>query len=131
MHPDEQAIHELHQRWIDASEAGDYAALELLIHPDVLFFTPGSEPFGRAAFRASFQHIVQTMRLKVASEVRDIEISGDLASAWGHVKVSILPRETGGPGETMHREGFVLSVYRRSPEDGQWQVWRDANLMIA
>ncbi len=128
MSPDEEAIRTLIHRWAAASEAGDWPGLQPLMHPDVTFLTAGNEPFGRDVFRMGFDHIVSTMRFHVVSNVREIQVSGDLAYAWGHVEVTIAPRE-GAPGPTVNRHGHVLSVYRKSPT-GQWQIWRDANLML-
>jgi uncharacterized protein (TIGR02246 family) len=125
---DEQAIRLLIDRWATASEAGDWPALEPLMHPDVTFLTTGNEPFGLDTFRSGFTQIVATMRFHVTTRILEIQVSAPLAYAWGHVEVTISPRE-GISGPTINRSGHVLSVYRKSPR-GHWQMWRDANLML-
>ena len=53
MSDDERAIRALVQEWMRASKAGDTAAVLDLMTDDVLFMTPGAEPFGKDARSAS------------------------------------------------------------------------------
>ena len=48
---DEQAIREVVEQWMAASKAGDTETVLGLMTDDVLFMTPGQEPFGKDAFR--------------------------------------------------------------------------------
>ncbi|HEY4354811.1 MAG TPA: SgcJ/EcaC family oxidoreductase [Acidobacteriaceae bacterium] len=123
---DEQAIRAVIAQWLAASTAGDYAALEPLMAPDVVFLTAGNEPFGREQFREGFTHIVSTMRLEGTSDVREIEILGDVAYVWSYVSVRLVPVSGDVHAE---RKGHVMSLYRRDPSAG-WVLWRDANLML-
>jgi uncharacterized protein (TIGR02246 family) len=125
-HPDEQAIRKVIAEWIEASARGDYAAIEPLMHPGIIFLTAGNEPRGREQFQEGFLNIVKTMRLESTSEVREIEISGDLAYAWCWVQVRLASTSD---DVNVERKGNVLSVYKRNAE-GRWQLWRDANLML-
>ena len=50
---DEQAIRELIDTWMRASRAGDTATVLSLMTDDVVFMTPGREPFGKEAFAAA------------------------------------------------------------------------------
>src|ERR1700759_1271337 len=88
---DELAIREVIARWLAASMAGDYAALEPLMAPDVVFLTAGNEPFGREQFREGFTPIVSPMRLASTSDIREIEILGDVAYVWSYVSVHLTP----------------------------------------
>ena len=58
------------------------------------------------------------------ADVQEITVIGETAVCWNYLEISITP-EGGAP---MHRAGNVLSVFRRG-EDGQWRIWRDANLL--
>jgi uncharacterized protein (TIGR02246 family) len=138
MSPDEFAIHNLIARWTEASCQSDYAALEPLMHPDVLFLTAGNEPFGRDTFRDSFLALTDTMEFQASTQVLELAIADDLAYARTFVDVHIHPKGTTGeicdppPGQpeaaVLDRKGHVLSIYRRN-EQGEWQLYRDANLM--
>lgn len=123
---DEQAIRSVIAQWLKASMAGDYAALEPLMAPDVVFLTAGNEPFGREQFREGFTHIVSTMRFEGTSEVREIEVLGDAAYVWSYVSVRLLQTSDDVHAE---RKGHVMSLYKRDPSNG-WVLWRDANLML-
>jgi uncharacterized protein (TIGR02246 family) len=127
MTTDAQAIRDLIASWARASEAGDYNTLESLMHPDVVFLTVGNEPIRREAFRESFLHVVKTMRIQCKADVREVEVSGDLAYAWIWLEVHIKSEASDVRAE---RKGNVLSVYKRNDE-GQWQIWRDANLIVS
>ena len=65
------------------------------------------------------------MRLECRSNIQEITVSGDLAVCWNLLEVDITPTEG---GETIERAGNTLTVFRRGT-DGQWRIWRDANLM--
>ena len=127
MTTDELAIRDLIARWTEASAQSDYAALEPLMHPDVVFLTCGNEPFGRERFRAGFLKITETMNFQGSTEVLEVRVDGELAYARAFVDVQINPKAGGAP---IIRQGHVLSVYKRNPE-GHWQLFRDANLMTA
>ena len=43
---DERAIRDLVETWMRATNAGDFHAVLELMADDVLFLTPGKEPFG-------------------------------------------------------------------------------------
>lgn len=51
---------------------------------------------------------------------------GDMAYTRNHLQL----RFSGPDGTSSEREGYTLSMYKRS-EAGQWQLWRDANLLGA
>ena len=53
MNEDERAIRELVDKWMEASRAGDFAAVLELMTDDVLFHVTGREPFGKEEFRAT------------------------------------------------------------------------------
>ena len=53
MTEDERAIRELVDTWMIATKAGDLATVLDLMADDVIFMAAGSEPFGKAAFKAA------------------------------------------------------------------------------
>jgi uncharacterized protein (TIGR02246 family) len=56
---EQQAIRTVMSDWVDASARGDYAALDPLMHSEVVFLTAGNEPFGKEKFRSAFAAMVQ------------------------------------------------------------------------
>jgi uncharacterized protein (TIGR02246 family) len=122
---DEQKIRTLIDAWGEASEAGDLTAQMQLMTEDVVFLTSGSAPMRRKQFAEAFSAMVAIMHLKCRSNVQEITISGDLALCWNLLEVSFTPVEG---GETRKHAGNVLTALRRGP-DGQWRIWRDANLL--
>jgi uncharacterized protein (TIGR02246 family) len=125
MTTDEQEIRGLIAEWARASEDGDLEAIDLLMDPEVLFLIAGNEPFGREAFRERFEKHVKPMHMTVRADVREVELSDDLACARTWLEILVQP---GGGGEPIRRAGFALTVYRRR-SGGRWQLWRDANLV--
>jgi ketosteroid isomerase-like protein len=50
---------------------------------------------------------------------------GDVAVCWNLLEVKITPL---AGGATVKRAGNTLTVLRRGA-DGQWRIWRDANML--
>jgi uncharacterized protein (TIGR02246 family) len=122
---DAQQIRALIDRWGEASSAGDLTAqLNLMTH-DVAFLTPGRPPMRREEFAAGFRAMMEVATIECRSNVQEITVSGDLAVCWNPLEVSFTPIEG---GETRKHAGNVLTALRRGP-DGQWRIWRDANLL--
>lgn len=126
MTADAQGIRGLIAAWTRASEEGDLAKIDVLMDPEVIFLTPGQEPMDRDAFRQRFETVVTQIHLICHADVREVEVSGDLAYAWSWLEITIEPK-AGGP--KVERKGHVLSVFRRRP-GGRWKLWRDANLVV-
>jgi uncharacterized protein (TIGR02246 family) len=122
---DEQKIRDLINAWGDASEAGDLTALTQLMTEDVIFLSSGNAPMHRKQFAEVFAAMFAIKDLTCRSNVQEITISGDLALCWNLLEVSVNPI---GGGETRKHAGNVLTALRRG-SDGQWRVWRDANLL--
>ena len=123
MTDDERAIRELVNRWMEASKAGDIAAVLDLMTDDVLFMTAGGEPFGKEEFRAASESM-QGMEMHGHAEVREIEVLGDWAWARSHIEMSMGPLFD----EPVRRSGYTLTILKKSP-DGRWRLFRDANLV--
>jgi len=122
---DEQKILAVINAWGEASSAGDLTAqLNLMTH-DVIFLTPGNPPMHRDQFAVGFKAMIAVVRLACRSNVQEIKVSGDLAVCWNLLEVDFTPIEG---GETVKHAGHTLTALRRGT-DGQWRIWRDANLL--
>jgi uncharacterized protein (TIGR02246 family) len=122
---DAQQIRALIDAWCEASAAGDLIAQFNLMTPDVVFLTSGRAPMRREEFAAGFRAMMEIATLECRSNIQEITVSGDLAICWNLLEVFITPTEG---GETRKHAGNVLTVLRRGT-DGQWRIWRDANLL--
>jgi uncharacterized protein (TIGR02246 family) len=121
----EQQIRALIDAWCEASSAGDLTAQFHLMTPDVIFLTSGRAPMRREEFAAGFRAMMELVTLKCRSRVQEITVSGDLALCWNLLEVSFTPIEG---GQVRKHAGNVLTALRRG-SDGQWRIWRDANLL--
>jgi uncharacterized protein (TIGR02246 family) len=125
---DEQQIRDLVATWLRASTAGDLPTVLSLMSEDVVFLLPGQVPMrGREAFAAASRAMQGKFRMEAASDIQEIEISGDLAYCWSHLLVAVTPLPNGTP---KRRTGHTLTVLRKQPE-GNWLVIRDANMLTA
>jgi uncharacterized protein (TIGR02246 family) len=108
---DEQSIRQL----VDAT-------LLSLMADDVIFMTPGREPFGKDVFAQNNQAAV----LKEAtSNIQEIEVLGD--SAWMRNYLDLV---ISTPNEASKRlSGYTLTILKKKP-DGRWVISRDANLVM-
>jgi uncharacterized protein (TIGR02246 family) len=121
---DQEAIRNLITMWQEASRAGKLPALLELMTDDVVFLTSEQAPMNKERFVKSFEAVIQTMNLTSQSDTREIIITGDYAYSWGHLSVTITPKQS---NETIHRAGYTLTVFRK--EQGNWKLARDANML--
>jgi len=121
---DEQAIRTLIDTWCRATEAGDIDALAPLMADDMVFLTPGRQPFGKREFLEGSRQSAGTMKISVNAEIQELRVEGDLAYCWLKLDVAITPPGAASP---MHRAGHTLGIYRC--EGGRWLLARDANLV--
>jgi uncharacterized protein (TIGR02246 family) len=124
MHPDEQAIRELIERWARATAAGDIAELMTMMTEDVVFLTPGQGPMRRDDFTAGFLAAIEHVRIEAQSQLQEVEVVQDLAYAWNYLDVCVTPRAGGTP---KRRSGYTLTILRKL--GGAWVIARDANLL--
>lgn len=119
---DEKAIRELVDKWLIASKQGDVATLHGLMADDVIFMTPGREPFGKEAFTASNQ---RPMPKEATSNIQEIKVLGNSAWMRNHLDLVVsFPN-----GESKSLSGYTLTILERN-QDGQWVISRDANLVM-
>ena len=123
---DEQAIRELVAEWTRATLAAEVDRILPLMTEDVEFYVPGQAIMrGRAAFEKGVRAVLASHRVESHADVQQVEVSGNLAYCTTQLRVAITPL---AGGETMRKEGNVLSVYRKSAA-GKWQLARDANML--
>ena len=122
---DERAIREAHSTWIAAVNAGDLVGLLRLVADDVVFLTPGQEPFGRHGFSPGFSAAHQQAQINCVSELEDVVVVGDVAYTLSRDSLSVTPR---AGGEAARLAGHRITVYRKQP-DGRWLLARDAHTL--
>jgi uncharacterized protein (TIGR02246 family) len=125
MATDEQQIRNLMAEWSRRTADGDVEGVLALMTDDAVFLTPGNPPMTKAGFEAGFRSFAGKVEIEATQDVKDLQVSGDLAYAWSHLSVVMTNTETGGRTE---RVGHVLTVFRKSPA-GKWLLARDANLL--
>ena len=124
MSDDERAIRDVVETWMDATRRGDIDTVLDLMTDDVLFMTPGREPFGKAEFKANSEAL-RNAKMDGRAEVREIEVLGDWAWIRNNIQVTMTPP---GGAEPMTRSGYTLTILKRCA-DGRWRLYRDANLV--
>lgn len=123
---DEQAIRDLVAEWTRATLAAEVERVLPLMTEDVEFYVPGQPIMrGRTAFEKSLRAVLASHRVESHADVKQVEVSGNLAYCTNHLHVEITPL---AGGETIRKEGDVLSVYRKNA-GGKWQLARDANML--
>lgn len=120
---DEQAIRELVDTWLAASQTGEIDIVLGLMSEDVVFMVPGKEPFGKEEFAVGAR-AMKNIQMEATSEIQEIKVLGDWAWMRSHLKVVATP----STGNSNVRSGYTLTILRKN-RDGQWLIVRDANLL--
>jgi uncharacterized protein (TIGR02246 family) len=123
MKGDEEAIREAVDTWMRASRAGDTATVLKLMTDDVVFMTPGREPFGKEAF-AETSEGMKNVTIDGRAEIVELQVFGDCAYLRNHIDITVTP----AGGTPLHRSGYTLTIFRKQA-DGRWLLARDANLV--
>jgi uncharacterized protein (TIGR02246 family) len=121
----EHEVRRVMEQWQELTVKEDIAGLLALTTDDVVFLTPGHEPIGRDQFAAGLRQVLAKARIESTQEVKEIHLASDLAYAWSHLDIELIPKD-GGKG--VRNSGYTLSIFRRSPA-GDWRLARDANLV--
>ena len=117
MTDDETAIRALVATWMKASQDGDLDTVLDLMADDVVFMTPGREPFGKAEFRKGSESM-KGVTMQGRAEIRELQVLGNWAFIRNHIEVTM---------NGVTRAGYTLSLLRK--DDGRWRLARDANLV--
>lgn len=92
MTEDERAIRNLVDTWMQATRAGDGAAVLDLMTEDAVFMVPGREPFGRQAFAEAAQGM-RGGSVEARSEIRELKVLGDWAYMRSYIEVTVTPSQ--------------------------------------
>jgi uncharacterized protein (TIGR02246 family) len=123
MSDDELAIRKLLVAWMDASKAGDLPAVLDLMTDDVLFMTPGRQPFGKEEFRTASEAMAGA-QMDGQAKIEEIQVTDDWAWVRNHIDLNITP----AVGPSIRRSGYTLTILRKGT-DGHWRLFRDANFV--
>ena len=123
MSTDEQAIRKLIEDWMQASARGDLAKVLSMMSDDVVFMTPGREPFGKQEFAAQSEGM-KDLKIEGVAKPVEIKVLGDWAWLRNHLTVTVTPKN----GQPSRRAGYTLTILNRKL-DGAWVITRDANLL--
>lgn len=121
---DERAIREMVDTWLEASKRGDVTTLLNLLADDVLFITPGQEPFGKEEFAAGNQGSMNDTKMEADIDIKEIEVVGEWAWMRSFLRVTFT-RSAGDPSKL---SGHILTILQKNP-DGNWVIKRDANFV--
>ena len=123
---DEAQIRAVVRQWMDATLAGDAAAVLDLMADDVVFTVAGGEPFGKETFAALSQSNETGMSIEGTNDIIELKVLGDWA--FTRNRISLVVRTEGGP--PISRSGYTLTLFRKDA-DGKWRLARDANMVTA
>ena len=121
---DEQAIRELVDTWLEASKKQELATLLNLLDDDVLFITPGRDPFGKEEFAAGNKEM-NDFRMEAAIDIKELKVIGEWAWMRSFLNVSFKPVE----GDATKLSGHILTIFTKTAE-GKWVIYRDANFVM-
>ena len=122
MSPDEQAIRQLIDDWMQASAQGDLNKVLSMMSDDVVFMTVDREPFGKQEFAAQ-SRALEGVKIEGSATPVEIKVLGDWAYLRNHLDLTMTP----AGGTPVHRTGYTLTILRKV--DGRWLLTRDANLV--
>jgi uncharacterized protein (TIGR02246 family) len=128
MAPDSQAdsdlakLREFWELWFRAVEAGDVAALRLLVTEDIVFVQPdATEARGKDAFCQQLEAFFESYREELTYVIDDIQVANDWAIARVTETTLLISRKE---GEEFRFVGKHLAVLRREAS-GRWKLARD------
>lgn len=121
---DEQAIRDSVDTWLEASKRGDLTTMLDLLDDDVLFITPGKEPFGKKEFAGNGE--AQAVLVEADLDIKEIKVTGDWAWMRSYLEASF---KSAGGGNTTKISGHILSIFRKTA-DSKWLIYRDANFCV-
>lgn len=128
MNQDEQAIRELIETWLRATQAGDIDTVLNLMSQDAMFMSAGQPPMiGREAFARGLTKVLSENVIESTSEIAEVVVCGDLAYCRAKLTVTITSKHGQLP---ILRNGDTLSVLRKEA-DGKWRLTRDANMLAS
>lgn len=128
MTDEETAIRQMVDKWMAANNSGDWGTILDLVADDVIFTTPGQEPFGREVFAMGAEQgpPPEGIAMDGQADVIEVEVLSDVF-ALIRARISLDIKQDGAIVQS-HR-GFTSSVLKKG-DDGQWRLWRDGNCVM-
>ena len=124
---DSQAIDLLILAWLNATAAGDAAALAELVTLEARFFLPSGPPIeGPQGIAKLYRPIFERYDVVQTSQPDEISIVGDTAIVMSADRMEMIPR---GEGEKVEMAGRAMLVLRCGI-DGRWLFHRGINNMV-
>ena len=117
---DEQAIREMVDTWLAANKKGDIKTILNMVADDVVFITPGREPFGKEAFANANE---DDIKMDATIDIKELEVLGDWAWMRSFLRLTFTKDR-----EPKKHSGHILTILNKRP-DGQWVIKRDANFV--
>jgi uncharacterized protein (TIGR02246 family) len=125
MTQDESEVRAVIASWMEATKSGDIPQVLSRMTDDAIFLVAGKTPMDKAAFEATSRAQASAkMKIEATSEVKEVQVEGNLAYAWTQLTVSM---HQPGQTEPMRRSGPTLTVFKKV--GGRWLLHRDANLL--
>lgn len=119
---DEREIRAMIAAWMEASRRGDHARMLTMLTDDVLFLTPGREPFGKDGFAAQSQGQSE-VEIDGTADILELVVLGEYAYLRVYLEIGMRPAK----GEARRVAGHTLTILRKTA--GRWQIARDANFV--
>ena len=123
MTDDEKAIRQLVDDWTVATKKGDVETVLGLMTDDVIFMTPGNEPFGKTAF-AEAMRSMNKLKIDVDNEIIELKVIGNFAFTRNRIVMTAVSSDN----SAIHYSGYSLTILCKET-DGRWSLMRDANLV--
>jgi len=114
---DIKAIKAANERWVDAINQGDAAAVAALYTEEAKLLPPNRQMIvGREGIQAHYQGIFDAGGRDLQLTVIELSVNGDMAHEVGKYTLTIQPEE----GEAISDNGKYLVIWKR--ENGSWKV---------
>jgi uncharacterized protein (TIGR02246 family) len=112
-------IHELLAAYEKALNTSDAVAAAAVYAPDGQFFPHNQPTVTGPGIRAAYEATFESMRLRIAFDVHEVVVDGDLAYATTGSKGAVTVLATNDTVEEESREVFVFTR-----ADGAWRIAR-------
>lgn len=129
MSTDEQEIRQLFDDWIRATTEGNLDLAHSCIADDAVFLVPGGVEMDKASFAQAAAGVSpedSPFEFDLKSELQEVKVLGDFATMRVQSSLAMTPK---AGGDTSKMAGHSLSILQK--RDGRWQIYRDANTLIA
>ncbi|MDP6665915.1 MAG: SgcJ/EcaC family oxidoreductase [Dehalococcoidia bacterium] len=122
MTADHDAITEIEERYVAATNASDVREFEDLYTEDGILMLPDRPAVeGREAIGHYLREFFKSISARMAMEIVEIEVHGSVAYCRGVFAYAISPKYG---GEAVKMRGKFINLFKKD-EIGQWTIWRN------